>query len=231
MTPFAMPYLAFISFEGWTALDYVGNFTYILLFFAAVWGLYCASVIWTRVGQKRFRSEAEQDAFLDQVLEPVRNGDFNAAQSMCQSDPRAVPQLISMALENRSIGYSKVRQLVVDRFQRDVLSDLEHRMAWVVTMIKTAPMLGLFGTVAGMMGAFSKLASAEQVAANKLAGDINVALVTTACGLAIAIPLIMIVSAVNIRIRKMEDLVAGGLGRFLEALKGSLPATGSRRAG
>jgi biopolymer transport protein ExbB/TolQ len=83
-------------------------------------------------------------------------------------------------------------------------------------------MIGLFGTVFGMMGAFKTLATAESVEPSALAGDIQVALVTTASGLAIAIPLMIIVANVNIRISKMEDLVGAGLTRFLDAFKAGL---------
>ncbi|MBL9124486.1 MAG: MotA/TolQ/ExbB proton channel family protein, partial [Planctomycetaceae bacterium] len=98
-------------------------------------------------------------------------------------------------------------------------ADLEYRLVWVATIIKTAPMLGLFGTVVGMMGAFAKLASSQKVEASNLANDISVALITTFDGLAIAIPLIICVSSVNVRMRKMEDLVGAGLTRFFDSLK------------
>ena len=45
---------------------------------------------------------------------------------------------------------------------------------------------------------------------------------TTACGLAIAIPLVLCTASINVRIRKMEDLVAGGLTRFFEGLRVAL---------
>ena len=80
-------------------------------------------------------------------------------------------------------------------------------------------MIGLLGTVLGMMGAFSKLAGADAVEANKLANDIMFALITTACGLAIAIPLVLAVAFINIKIRKMEDLVAYGVNQFFEIFK------------
>ena len=58
----------------------------------------------------------------------------------------------------------------------------------------------------GMMGAFAKLATMDGVEASVLAQDIQFALITTACGLAIAIPLVLCVASINVRIRKMEDL-------------------------
>lgn len=204
----------------------ISNATYAALAAVALWGLYCIVIVWTRVGQKRFKSESRQDEFLDEVEPSLRAGDFDSVAEFCEGDTRAVPQMIELAIANRELGYGRVRQVILDRFQRDVLSDLEYRLSWVSTVIKSAPMIGLFGTVFGMMGAFKTLATAETVEPSALAGDIQVALVTTASGLAIAIPLMIIVANVNIRISKMEDLVGAGLTRFLDAFKAGLSRRG-----
>jgi len=197
----------------------VSTTVYLVLAFMALWGLFCIVVVWMRVAQKRFRSEAQQGEFLEVLQETIEQKRIDEASQMCQEDARAMPQLAHLALENRGIGYGKVRQLILDRFQRDVLADLEYRLSWVNTVIKSAPMVGLLGTVIGMMGAFRTLATQESVDPTLLADDINVALRTTACGLAIAIPLIMLMNSVSVRIRKMEDLVGAGLTRFLEIFK------------
>jgi biopolymer transport protein ExbB len=185
----------------------------------ALWGAYCIVMVWSRVAQKRFRNEDQQDQFLEAVEEPLLLGDFDAAMELCEADPRAVPQLAFLAIKNRAIGYSQVKQLALDRFERDVLADLEHRVSWVNTVIKGAPMVGLLGTVTGMMGAFGKLAAADQVDATAMASDISLALITTASGLGIAIPLVFCLASVNVRIRKMEDLVAVGVTRFMAVLR------------
>jgi len=52
-----------------------------------------------------------------------------------------------------------------------------------------------------------------------LANDISFALITTACGLAIAIPLVLSTASINVRIRKLEDLVGTGLTRFLDTFR------------
>ncbi len=205
--------------------DIISNSTYGVLAAIALWGIYCIVMVWTRVSQKRFKDEDTQDAFLDDVEEMVRVGDFEGAAEYCDGDARAIPQMVELAIANRELGYKRARQVMLDRFQRDVLSDLEYRLSWVGTCIKTAPRVGLFGTVFGMMGAFKTLATAESVEPSALAGDIQVALVTTASGLAIAIPLMILVATVNIRISKMEDLVGAGLTRFFEAFKIGLAAS------
>ncbi len=213
--------------------EIISNATYGVLGAIALWGIYCIVIVWSRVSQKRFKDEDSQDAFLDDVEELVLAGDFDGATQYIDGDLRAIPQMVDLAITNRKLGYKRARQVMLDRFQRDVLSDLEYRLSWVGTCIKTAPMVGLFGTVFGMMGAFKTLATAESVEPSLLAGDIQVALITTASGLAIAIPLMILVATVNIRISKMEDLVGSGLTRFFEAFKTGLaraPATGEGKS-
>jgi biopolymer transport protein ExbB/TolQ len=187
----------------------------------AIWGFFCVVLVWMRVAQKRFRSEAEQSAFIAEIEQPLADGNYDAAMLVCRDDPRALPQLVQLALSNRHLGFVKVRQLVLDRLQRDILSDLEHRLSWVYTVIKAAPMLGLLGTVAGMMGAFGKLSTAEQVEPSQLASDIMLALITTLVGLSIAVPLVIAANGINVQIRKMEELIAVGLTQFFEIFRTS----------
>lgn len=197
---------------------------YLALIFIALWGAYCCVMVWQRVAQKRFKDEPAQDDFLDGLEGPLLKGDFDGTVAVCETDDRAIPQLAQLAILNRRLGLNKTRQLIEDRLQRDILDDLEHRLTWVHTVIKSAPMVGLFGTVTGMMGAFGALAGSENVEPTQLADDISFALITTAAGLAIAIPLIIAVAAVNIRIRKMEELTVAGLNRFMEMLQAAMTA-------
>lgn len=202
-----------------TVVTFAGNACYGALALAALWGAFCTILVWRRIAQIRFRNEGEQAEFLDQFEERISEGDFETATQLCSDDPRAVPQLAALAVANRELGFAKIRSMLIDRFQRDVLADLEYRLSWVTTMSKSAPMLGLYGTVLGMMGAFGKLGSSEKVTPMQLAGDISLALVTTALGLTIAIPLILCINSINVRIRKLEELVGYGVARLMEGMK------------
>lgn len=199
--------------------DWIGLADYCALASVAMFGAYCCYLVWTRVGQKWFKTEDEQDTFLDSIEADLLQGNFEAVEDACEGDSRAIPTLVSIGVMNNQLGFAKVKHLLTERFQRDVLGDLERNISWVTTVIKTAPMLGLLGTVTGMIGAFAKLSSAQSVKATALAEDINVALYTTAIGLSIAIPLVMSLNAINNRIRHMEDLVGAGVTRFLEAFR------------
>lgn len=197
----------------------IGNVIYVLMAIAALWGVFSVVMVWSRVGAKRFRSEAQQRMFLEAIEEPLSQGDYDGVMEVCGRDPRALVQMVQMAVANRHLGYTKVKQLLMDRFERDVLADLDYRITWVKTVIAAAPMLGLLGTVIGMMGAFDKLASAATVDPTKLAGSINIALITTALGLTIAIPLVVATASVNNKIKQLEDLIAVGLGQFLDMFR------------
>jgi len=200
-------------------MNIVSNLTYVAQAWLAVVGAYYCVVVWRRVLQKRFKNEQQQDEFLDELAQPLAKGDFEGAMTLCEGDIRAIPQLGLLGMLNRQLGFTKVRDLIEDRFQRDILADLEHRMTWIHLVIKTAPMVGLFGTVTGMMAAFGKLATMENVQADQLASDISFALITTAVGLATALPLMVAVAALNIRIRKMEELTIAGLNHMVEMLQ------------
>ena len=213
-----------------TIYDWIGLADYCALAAVALFGAYCCVLVWNRVGQKWFKTEEEQDAFLDSLEPDLLSGNFDKVEAACEGDQRAVPMMIHLGIMNRHLGYAKVKHLLTERFQRDVLADLDKNISWVTTVIKTAPMLGLFGTVTGMIGAFATLASAQSVEPMKLAKDINVALYTTAIGLSIAIPLVMALNAVNNRIRHMESLVGSGVTRFLEAYRVGLTRKGKRSA-
>ena len=208
---------AAMDFSAVTTL--VGYLIYAALAAIALWGAFCVIVVWRRVAQTSYSSEKEQEQFLDALDDHLIAGEYEEAAKMCDDDDRAMSQLGLLAVVNRNLGYRKIRTLITDRFQRDVLSDLEFRLSWVYTVIKSAPMVGLLGTVMGMMGAFQKLTQGDNIEPAQLAEDISFALITTACGLAIAIPLVLSTASINVRIRKLEDLVGVGMTRLLETVK------------
>ena len=199
---------------------YLNKLVYVVLAGLALWGAYCVVMVWRRVGSTRFANEYEQDEFLSELEQTLTAKNFGAATELCDGDRRAMPQLALYAVNHRELSYDKLRHRLAERFQQDVMSDIEHRLSWVGTVIKSAPMIGLLGTVMGMMGAFANLAQPGTTPDPvEMASDIQFALITTACGLAIAVPLVLATASINIRVRKMEDLVGWGLTRLFESIK------------
>ncbi len=197
----------------------LGEACYAFLLLNALWGGYCVIVVWRRLRQLRFRTEQQQAEFMAEVNNHLDVGDFDGIVQQCDGDERALPRLISLAVVNRNLKFDKLRQLVADCFQRDVLADLEYRVSWIYTVIRAGPLLGLYGTVLGMMAAFGRIGSGEKVKPEQIANEIAIALICTAMGLSTAIPYTFIVSSINIRVRKLQDSVSAGLTQFLERFK------------
>ena len=202
-----------------TLFYWIGILVYLAQAVDALWGGFCTVLAWRRVSQLKFRDEVEQDEWLDELEQHLLKKRINDAIELCEDDRRALPQLALYAIEMREMEFPKLQRRLAERFQQDVLADLEHRLSWVATVVKSAPMLGLFGTVIGMMGTFNNLGSGTTVDPSRMAEDIFFALFTTAIGLAIALPLLVCSAAITMRIRKMEDLVSLGLARLLETMK------------
>lgn len=200
-------------------VKFMANAVYGFLALNGLWGLFCVIVVWRRLTQLRFRNEARQNEFLDELEGHLSAGDFDSAAQICEHERRALPQLALLAILNRDLGYAKIRQFVADHFQREVLADLEYRVSWILTVIKAGPLLGLYGTVMGMMAAFGRIGSGEKVEPSQIAEEISVALIATAMGLTTAIPFTFLVASINIRIRKLQDLVGLGLTRLMEIFK------------
>lgn len=205
---------------------YAGIIIYFALAAVALWGAYCVVLLWRRIAQLQFRSEKEQDAFLEDIENMVKSEKLEDVKFLCENDPRAIAQLSTLAVKHHKLPSVRMKDMLIERYQRDVAEELDYRNTWVQTIIKSAPMLGLFGTVVGMMGAFSKLSAASQVSAEKLATDIMFALITTAIGMAIAIPLILASAGIVIRIGKLEDLVSSGIMRLVEIMEKSRKKSG-----
>ena len=205
-------------------VDFMSNLIYPLQGITAIYGMFLTILVFRRIGQKRFRNQAAADDFVNQVTERLQAKQFDSAVELCDSPPywsKAVPQLTLIALANRSQPIAKLRQLLGETFEREVLAELDYQMSWVNTVVKTAPMLGLQGTVLGMIAAFGKIASSQRTGVDPktLATDISFALITTAVGLMIAIPLVMCMASMSVRIGRLTDSVQHQIGRVLDSLE------------
>jgi biopolymer transport protein ExbB len=198
---------------------HLGDCCYGFLVLNFLWGLYCVILIWRRVSALRFRDEQTQAEFLKTIQQLLEANDLEGAKRLCTDDSRALPQLALAVLENADLTELQLRQLVAELMQRNVLADLEYRISWVATVIKSGPLLGLFGTVLGMMAAFGRMGSGEKPDPKVIASDISIALICTAMGLTTAIPFTYILANLNIRIRILQDLLTSGMTKFLEHFK------------
>lgn len=195
---------------------WLGDACYGFLALNFLFGLYCVILIWRRLRQLRFRSVDAEAAFIDELQGMLDKGDYDAAAKYCDYDFRGLPRMCLLMLVNRDVGYRQLRQLVSEAMQRRILADLEYRLSWIVTVIKSGPLLGLFGTVLGMMAAFGRIGTGEKVQPSQIADEISIALICTAMGLGTAIPLGYILSSLTIRVRLLQESMGMGMTRIIE---------------
>lgn len=204
-------------------VKFLGDCCYAFLALNFLWGLYCVIVIWRRVRQLRFRNAQAEMTFIGQLEQHLKARDYASATAFCDYDFRALPRLTLMMIENRKLKYPQLRQLVAELLQRDILADLEFRVSWIATVIKSGPLLGLFGTVLGMMAAFGRIGTGEKVQSYQIADEISIALICTAMGLGTAIPFGYILASMNIRLRILQESLESGLTRVLECFRTEHP--------
>lgn len=161
-------------------------------------------------------------ALLGRVRAAVRTGDHDDARRACEADGSPLATLLGVALRHRGQPRRAVEGAVSQAGER-VVFGLRRFTRVLTTIVAVAPMLGLLGTIFGMISAFQTVAaSAEALGRTEaLATGIYEALVTTAAGLLVAIPALLGYHWTAARVdRLMVDLDAA-LHAFLDEL---LPA-------
>lgn len=151
------------------------------------------AVILYKIWQFRASGVGRHDALRAAVAEWDR-GETNAARRTLDTSRSYLAPVIARAFEIRDPRDSATtRRLEAEAGAR--LSHLESGFRFLDTVAQVAPLLGLFGTVLGMIEAFQALqAAGSQVDPSLLAGGIWVALLTTAAGLAVAMPASVVLS-------------------------------------
>ncbi|MCG8453162.1 MAG: MotA/TolQ/ExbB proton channel family protein [Spirochaetales bacterium] len=109
------------------------------------------------------------------------------------SDKEGSPayQLLYTALSTRTRTVPRLFQQRLENFRDRQLDKMERRLPILSGIANLATLMGLFGTVAGMISAFSRMSATGSSDPTELAGGISQALVTTAAGLAVAIPVML----------------------------------------
>ena len=205
-------------------LEFAEPLVYGVQICAGLYGVYLVIVCLRTMRRKRFRNNQQADEFMEQVREKLQARDFDGVAEICDSPQywaKTTPQLILVALANRERGPVKLRQLLAEKFERDVLAELRHRHSWIATVTRAAPLLGLLGTVTSMVMAFAELGaqSREGMDPAMLASKLSLALQATMLGLWIAVPMTLLGSAILVRIGKLTDSVQEQVGEFLYDLE------------
>jgi biopolymer transport protein ExbB len=174
----------------------------------AMWLILLASAVAVVVFIERFlhchRAQINSTEFLNGVRNVLRRNNVVEAIAICDATHGPVARLVKTAILNRDNGRERIREAIEEAGLVEV-PRLEEKLNLLATIAQLAPLLGLFGTVLGMMQIFS-LVQDYVLSGNVglLATGVKTALIYSAAGLAVAIP---VHAAYNYLVSRVNSIV------------------------
>ncbi len=144
--------------------------------------------------------------FKDEILSLVASKKLDEAIALCDTKKSCVASAVKKFLQKAPKGIDvQDYEFILKEITIKETSPYESRLNLLASVISISPMLGLLGTVTGMIRAFTNISKYGAGDAAIVADGIAEALLTTAAGLMIAIPVIVVYNYLNRRLEKMEN--------------------------
>lgn len=160
----------------------------------------------------------------EQVIELSSKGRFEELMSLCKTHDSMLARIIAGSLTDSRFGLEAVREGLEQQGVAEV-TYLRERIGYIGLIASVSPMLGLLGTVTGMIASFRLLGEAQGAARpDELALGISQALVTTCMGLIVAVPLMFFYAFFRNRITRIGNEAAAVGERMLRIMRVVLEA-------
>jgi biopolymer transport protein ExbB len=141
--------------------------------------------------------------FVDEFSETVNKRNFKGAYDMAKADPSFLGRVLTAGMSRLQYGLEDAREAAGNALE-SLKADKDQKNNYLAVIATLGPLLGLVGTVFGMIGAFMTLSNENQTAnATKLASDIAHALSVTLIGVAISCPAIALNTFFRNRINRV----------------------------
>ena len=149
------------------------------------------------------RSKVCPVELVDDFEEMLNNKQYQDAYEMAKEHESVLGAVLSAGLAKLSSGYEQALEAMQEIGEEENMK-LEHRLSYMALIGTLSPMVGLFGTVHGMIASFQTIATGGSTPeASELANGISTALFTTLIGLAIAIPAIAAYNIMRNRVARL----------------------------
>ena len=135
----------------------------------------------------------ENQVVWDKVQPLLTNGEFDEAREMTSNDESTISKVLNMGLSLQgAVRRREDIEIAMEESMMEIVPRLEKRTPYVALASSIATLLGLLGTIMGLIQAFTAVANANPAEkADLLSASISVAMNTTAFGLMVAIPLLI----------------------------------------
>jgi biopolymer transport protein ExbB len=165
------------------------------------------------------RESANAQQIFDRAISVQENSDWEEASGALRSSRTALAKVIAAGIENRAGGIEKIEEAMHSKALAEA-GRLERFLPSIAVLATVSPLLGLLGTVTGMITTFNTIAAYGSSDPRLLSGGISEALITTEAGLIIAIPVMLIHSLLSSRVdritEEMEKAIARTVNIFSE---------------
>ncbi|MFH1995595.1 MAG: MotA/TolQ/ExbB proton channel family protein [Candidatus Omnitrophota bacterium] len=159
--------------------------------------------------------------FSEEVIQRLEKGKENEARSMCRSEQNAIANIVLAGLDKKQKGHALAREAMENCVRKEI-GDLWQNISYLSDIAVVAPLIGLLGTVLGMIQAFNVIAF--QTAVVKpilLAGGVSKAMVTTAGGLIVAIPAMLFYTFFRARVIMISNVIETYSSDIIKIIEGS----------
>src|ERR1044072_1080371 len=171
------------------------------------------------------RMRVKNRALWAEVEPAINAGEFDKAREITARSETALSRLLGTGLEMQ--GAVRRRDDVKEAMQEsmmEILPQLEKRTHYLATFANLAALLGLLGTVSGLIHAFSAVSTATPAEkANLLSASISEAMDCTAFGLMVAVPMLAVHSWLQTKTVQLIDDLEGAAIKFLTVLTNRQP--------
>jgi biopolymer transport protein ExbB len=165
---------------------------------------------------------AKNQSVWDKVQPVLVKGDFEKAREITRDDDSNISQLLSMGLARQgAVRRREDIEIAMEESMMEIIPQLEKRTPYVSLASSIATLLGLLGTIMGLIQAFTAVANANPAEkADLLSASISVAMNTTAFGLMVAIPLLIAHTVLTAKTGEIVDSLEMASLKALNAISG-----------
>jgi biopolymer transport protein ExbB len=213
----------------------VASFRYLLHGGPVMWPLFACALASLGVMVERSlaigRAATDNETLLEQVRRLLTAGKTDEALKLCERTRGPVASLVAGGIRNRDLDADAVERSMEELALRET-PELYKRLGVLDTIITISPLLGLLGTVTGMIRAFHVVGSAGMGQPTAITSGVAEALIATATGLAIAIVTLIGYNALTEKVKEIIAEMETRATQFLNILAGlrDRPAAPAGRA-
>ncbi|MDR0675572.1 MAG: MotA/TolQ/ExbB proton channel family protein [Elusimicrobiota bacterium] len=198
------------------------NYVYLLRTSFVMMGLLALSIVCVAFVVERLiyfkKISYNVSKYMKEIEELVKDNDFDTILKISKNKKNPITNKVNMFIENKDISRIEIEELY-EIVRAKEKNNMEKFMVILGAGSTVAPLLGLLGTVTGIMSAFASLAASGSGGPSVIAAGVAEALVTTAFGLIIGIPVLIIYNIISDKIKTYLNEMDMAFGMLLFLLK------------